>query len=42
MINVDTSKEQLVEELAGLRQRVAELEKRDAERKRVGEALRRK
>ena len=36
----DKTKEQLINELAGLRQRVAELETLESERKRVEEALR--
>ncbi|GAI23155.1 unnamed protein product, partial [marine sediment metagenome] len=40
MINVETTKEQLIVELEALRWRVAELEKLEAERRQVEEALR--
>jgi len=41
MENIDKTKEQLIQELKALRRRVTELEKLEAERKRVEEALRR-
>jgi len=40
MIKTDTSKERLIVELELLRRRIAELEERDAERRRVGEVIR--
>jgi len=40
MENIDKTKEQLIQELKALRRRVTELEKLEAERKRVEEALR--
>jgi len=40
MINVETTKEQLIVELEALRRRVAELEKLEAEHRQVEEALR--